>query len=886
MHTLSRQVCCLMALVLLLALTPAYAEGSDYEFDAASGTITKYLGSAEFLEVPSAIAGTAVRHLAQDAFKLNKSIKELVLPEGLLTIGKDAFFSTGVTGIRFPDSLTSIGERAFYGIQVSELSLPDSLRELGKEAFALSQITEVRLPEGMELVPEKAFERCWNLETIYLPASLRKIDSKAFIDCDRVTYIVFAGDTPPEMADDAFLECDKMVDVDIAHDASAGQAKVFEDALMNTGLQEGGFKVWRANHPDAPPFPKDLAMQFDEATQLVSGYSDNVEALSMYFNFWKADGSGTLDIVGVADGVFEGSGLKEFYTPRTGSFVTIGNRAFKDSALTRIDLFDSVQTIGAEAFAGCEELTDIVLPASVVSIGDGAFAGCGSLRSVTFLGESPTLGSEVFAGCENLETLTLPGGVVLGGDPGIPMERIRARADASPEQLAALGAALNLPWYWDLPMEGEEPNFQKMPGTFEENAESEFEFDQEAGSILRYLGQAPRVVVPRSIGGVAVREIGFSAFSNLTVLSVLEGSQDNQVLEEVILPETVRVIKDSAFLNCTELRRVEVYGPIDLLGVRAFENCTSLEEVIFHNGILEMGVYAFNLCENLGRVELGSKLAALPEGAFFGCGFEGTLVMEVPAIGALAYKNNKRVTELHIPEYVKDIGEGAFQGMPELKAIWFEQPDPAFLGEYRFQFDESAAGAMVYVPTSSTEEQVALYKTKMNQNLLPGDSMVTVRDCVMEHVTASPAADVRAGETAEEFLPELSEVESEQQQEPAVETIATVDAEEPAFETQAPEPAPADEGQPQMGRRYVCVSADSGGVPFNITLIGVYAVVFHEDGTADLTIGGIDAPELPYQTEDSQILVDYYGQQLRFVPEGQGYSLDFMGAMTLGFIPE
>ncbi len=61
------------------------------------------------------------------------------------------------------------------------------------------------------------------------------------------------------------------------------------------------------------------------------------------------------------------------------------------------------------------------------------------------------------------------------------------------------------------------------------------------------------VVIPRAIGGVTVKEIGFLSFSNLSLYTVAQGTESDTSLNQVIIPETITQIADSAFLNCQAL---------------------------------------------------------------------------------------------------------------------------------------------------------------------------------------------------------------------------------------------------------------------------------------------------------------------------------------------
>ncbi len=81
-------------------------------------------------------------------------------------------------------------------------------------------------------------------------------------------------------------------------------------------------------------------------------------------------------VVGLGDGVFKGSQTIEYFSvAHNDEFTTIGAEAFMNSSLRNVDLFDSVTTIGARAFAGCTQLEALTLPDSLTTIGEGALDG-------------------------------------------------------------------------------------------------------------------------------------------------------------------------------------------------------------------------------------------------------------------------------------------------------------------------------------------------------------------------------------------------------------------------------------------------------------------------------------------------------------------------------
>ena len=71
----------------------------------------------------------------------------------------------------------------------------------------------------------------------------------------------------------------------------------------------------------------------------------------------------------------------------------------------------SVESIGRDAFYGCENLTEVTIPSSVKSIGDNAFISCKKLNQVTIQGPVKSIGSRAFANCCRLHRVTIQGSV-------------------------------------------------------------------------------------------------------------------------------------------------------------------------------------------------------------------------------------------------------------------------------------------------------------------------------------------------------------------------------------------------------------------------------------------------------------------------------------------
>ena len=112
------------------------------------------------------------------------AVREIVLPDSLVTICPYAFSGCAVRTIKLNKYLRSIGKSAFNGCKLESIQFNDSLKNIGETAFeGCSSLNRIELNDGVESIGKCAFRYCKSLEEAMLPATVVNMDEGAFVDC-------------------------------------------------------------------------------------------------------------------------------------------------------------------------------------------------------------------------------------------------------------------------------------------------------------------------------------------------------------------------------------------------------------------------------------------------------------------------------------------------------------------------------------------------------------------------------------------------------------------------------------------------------------------------------------------------------------------------------
>ena len=119
-----------------------------------------------------------------------------VVPDGVTLIGRSAFsaWSSGfsrLSGVKIPDSVKSIGDYSFdFCKSLKEVILVNGVTTIGSCAFRCCDgLTSIKIPESVVNIDHYAFGACRSLASVTMCGERPKADTGVFKDCKKLTAI-------------------------------------------------------------------------------------------------------------------------------------------------------------------------------------------------------------------------------------------------------------------------------------------------------------------------------------------------------------------------------------------------------------------------------------------------------------------------------------------------------------------------------------------------------------------------------------------------------------------------------------------------------------------------------------------------------------------------
>lgn len=345
---------------------------------------------------------------------------------------------------------------------------------------------------------------------------------------------------------------------------------------------------------------------------------DSVKKIGTW-SFYMCKGLKNVDIpanMEIGDSSFRQSGLEQV----TVSGGSVGNYAFhRIDNLKKISI--NCETIGEEAFSGCDYLTDITLGENVKTLGDKAFYTCDALERVEIPSTVTDIGEKTFYSCPALKEAIIRAGTVKAGT----FYNCRALTTLIISDNAMLDASFTAKNAY-------------ANGTLETVKIGKGEIGNSA------FNGCPNLTTVELGNGVT--SVGNSAFFKCTALT------------SITIGDRVTSIGTSAFNGCTALEAANIGS--GTIGASAFQDCSRLANVTLGDGVTSIGTNAFLRCTALTSMNIGSSVKTIESYAFSGCSALEEVTISAAQIGNQAFRNANALKKVTLGDGVENIPAGAF----------------------------------------------------------------------------------------------------------------------------------------------------------------------------------------------------------------------------------
>lgn len=709
------------------------------EFDLTGAVRLEKVGEEAFrsctglrsLSLPECISEVG-KGMCYDCISLEK-----VDARGLTRIGDEVFYNcAGLSGngmLLGWDQITAIGDRAFACCTLIS-ALPDmsSLQSLGIQAFfSCQRLTGVVLPETLTSMGEECFGECGALTQVTMNGKLTGISRYCFYGCRKLSKVEFGEQQQKALqliGVQAFGQCSSLESLDLGAFPELKQMgeRTFLgcEALITAKLPENLKKI------------PDYCFEDCRNLSILTLISDNVpevgnavfgDALSPYIHIWVKEGKladyetaytekldqlygeGTAKkILGIIDDTKEVITGIVFEITDKGKILKEVTDAFRTAFEGTYSVPAETVRIETEAFLGCPNLTGVVLPDnSRISLGDRCFKACPSLQKADLCGSIPEWGEETFMDCTALQEVNI-GRTGREEIPRIGTRAFKGCVGMSDREnalsISAPVSILGVECFADC------ANLQAVPVT----------------DIAR---KSMEVIEDRAFAGcVSLTQFLTSAFTE------------------------IKTIGNYAFYNCDSLRNPSVPARVTSIGEGCFAECAGLSTVSFYCVLEEYPKDCFKNCPNLtrtGGVSGALKgLRRIGGGAYEGCTSLTTNTAwnlgkysGLEEIGANAFRGCANMTDIELPATLRQIGQGAFDGLSSAVNMIFYSNEPPKIGS--MNLGSMPAGFGIRVPDSQAEND-NVYKAYLAvfAEMFGADKAYEILDSVSDGAKARNSADI------------------------------------------------------------------------------------------------------------------------------------------------
>lgn len=181
---------------------------------------------------------------------INDELKYLKIPskykdKPVIRVGAEAFYNNlNLYYIELPDCITSIGREAFWFSGIREINFPKDLRTIEFSAFMnCHSIESVVFNEGLQNIADGAFDFCMSLRSVSISDTVTDIDIFAFCRCEKLEE-VYIGKGLSSLSQSLFENCTGLKKVYLPSSVSFAYTRVFQGCDGLEIIYDGTVSQW------------------------------------------------------------------------------------------------------------------------------------------------------------------------------------------------------------------------------------------------------------------------------------------------------------------------------------------------------------------------------------------------------------------------------------------------------------------------------------------------------------------------------------------------------------------------------------------------------------------------------------------------------------------
>ena len=517
----------------------------------------------------------------------------------------------------------------------SDITIPLGITTIGKDAFSGNNtLTKVYIPDEVTSIDYAAFENCKNLQKVQIGDGVKTIGASAFSGCMSLKDVNIPRYTE-DIGSGAFAACPNLTTVDIS---SKNRHYVCLDGVIYT--RDGDKMVqYLAGRPYSTYDIPEPVTEIEE------------------FGFY---GANMLTNVSVIKGVEE-----------------IPDYAFLNcTALTNVELPGTIKAIRKGAFGGCSNLTKLKVPTTCGLIDPEAFTSLEGVRGSVVnetngevLSESnedsntDNTASEIVGNVTETIENAVSGAIENAQEAidSVTGDELGSTTIVGGEAVLLLNPASMKVYGFDMNEAQREDSIADSGNTSSSGEDIRSYSGQEYDVVDGILGHTTNNGADVSLPS-GINKIGNRVFYN------------NKNLSSVSIPDSVFEIGDFAFAR-SNLTSVDIPASVDRIGYAAFYNCDKLESINVPGSVKEIELGALEntaFINNWRSVEDGNNFLVLGDGilvAYKGHGSSVAIPESVKTIGPGVFEGNTRIKSVIIPGNCKKICEDAFNGCSGISSV-------------------------------------------------------------------------------------------------------------------------------------------------------------------------------------------------------------------------